>query len=97
MSIEPVADDMLRSYFERWQRLEAEKQQIAEDLKELFAEAKCNGFVPKAMRRVFAELTRDDAERAEANELDAVCDLYHASLTRGTRAYTRGSGQSEAA
>lgn len=88
-----VADDMLRSFYERWQRLEEEKSTISDDLKNLFAEAKGSGFDTKAMRAVFRDMTRDVAERQEA---EAIYDLYWTSLTRGTRAYTREDQKSEA-
>lgn len=74
-----VSDDMLRSFFQRWQRLEEEKQTISDDLKELFAEAKGQGFDTKAMRAVFREEVGD---RAERQEFDAICDLYRASLRK---------------
>lgn len=74
-----VADDLLRSYFDRWQRLEEDKKAISDDLKELFAEAKGNGFDTKVMRAVFREEVSDKAER---DEFEAICDLYRASLAR---------------
>ena len=83
------AHNMLRSYFERWQRLEGEKASIAEDLKNLFAEAKGNGFNTKAMRVVFREQIADDADRHAADEHEVICDLYRASLAGAGRAHTR--------
>lgn len=77
-----VADDQLRSFFERWNRLEEEKTAISEDLKALFAEAKGVGFDTKAMRVVFRERAADDSAKLEAAELDQICDLYRASLGR---------------
>lgn len=77
-----VADDQLRSFFERWNRLEEEKTAISEDLKALFAEAKGAGFDTKAMRVVFRERAADDSAKLEAAELDQICDLYRASLGR---------------
>lgn len=88
-----VADDVLRSFYERWQRLEDEKQAISDDLKNLFAEAKGSGFDTKAMRAVFRDMTKDTAERQEA---EAIYDLYWTSLSRGTRAYTREGKTSRA-
>jgi uncharacterized protein (UPF0335 family) len=73
-----AADDMIRSYFDRWQRLEEEKRAISDDLKELFAEAKGNGLDSKALRTVFREQVGD---KAAMEEFDAICDLYRASLT----------------
>lgn len=77
-----VADDQLRAFFERWNRLEEEKTAISEDLKALFAEAKGVGFDTKAMRVVFRERTADDSAKLKADELDQICDLYRASLSR---------------
>lgn len=82
MSALSVADDQLRSFFERWNRLEEEKTAISEDLKALFAEAKGVGFDTKAMRVVFRERAADDSAKLEAAELDQICDLYRASLGR---------------
>lgn len=78
-----IADDMLRSAYQRWERLEADKQDISTDLKELFAELKANGFTPKALRESFRRVRKaDDADQKEHDEL---VDLYVASLMRGTR------------
>lgn len=74
-----VADDMLRSGYERWLRLEEEKAAIGEDLKELFAELKGHGFTPKALRESFRRVRNiDDADQQEH---DAIVDLYVSSLT----------------
>ena len=53
-----VAADHLRSYIERIERLEEEKKGIADDIKEIFAEAKGTGFDVKAMRAVLRLRTR---------------------------------------
>lgn len=81
-----VADDMLRNGYDRWQRLEAEKQAISDDLKELFAELKANGFDGKALRAAFRTVAK--ADDISAQEHNAVVDLYVSSLL-GTRIATR--------
>ena len=87
-----VSDDMIRSYFERWQRLEEEKRTVSDDLKELFAEAKSNGLDGKALRTVFREQVGD---KAAAQEFDAICDLYRASLNAPRAGHAReASGSS---
>ena len=68
-----VARDQLRSIVERIERLEEEKQAIADDIKEVFAEAKANGFDTKVLRQVL-RLRRQDA--TERQEQDAIRDLY---------------------
>lgn len=96
-----VADDMIRSFFERWQRLEEEKRTISDDLKELFAEARGNGLDTKALRAVFREQVGD---KAAIEEFDAICDLYRASLNapragraRESQSYAEAKGREPAA
>lgn len=65
-----ITADQLRAYIERIERLEEEKAGLGNDIKEVFAEAKANGFDTKVMRQV-RRLDRDD--RAEQQSL---LDLY---------------------
>lgn len=73
-----VADDLLRSAYNRWLRLEEGKAEIGEDLKELFSEMKANGFAPKALRESFRRV-RNISDAAQ-NEHDAIVDIYVSSL-----------------
>ena len=73
--------DELRSFIERWEALEADKKAIADDQKELMAEAKARGYDTKVMRRVIAERKRDQDEIAEE---EAILELYRAVLGMGT-------------
>lgn len=73
-----IADDLLRNGFERWQRLEGEKQAISDDLKELFAELKGQGFDGKALRAAFRQVEK--AGDASVEEHNATVDLYVGSL-----------------
>ena len=68
-----VARDQLRAFIERIERLEEEKKAIADDIKEIYAEAKGNGFDTKVLRQVVKIRKMDQHERAEA---DAILDLY---------------------
>jgi uncharacterized protein (UPF0335 family) len=52
MAAESVAQDQLRAFVERIERLEEEKKAIADDIKEIYAEAKGNGFDTKVLRQV---------------------------------------------
>ena len=47
-----IAGDTLRSYIERIERLEAEKTALTADIREIFSEAKGNGFDAKIMRQI---------------------------------------------
>jgi uncharacterized protein (UPF0335 family) len=68
-----VAAGQLRAFIERIERLEEEKQALAADIRDVYAEAKANGFDPKIMRQV-VRLRKQDA--AERQEQEAVLDLY---------------------
>ncbi len=68
-----VARDQLRSIVERVERLEEEKKTIADDIKEVYAEAKSNGFDTKTLRTV-VRLRKQEA--AEREEQEAMLDLY---------------------
>ena len=67
------SQQQLRSIIERAERLEEEKAAVATDLRELFAEAKGNGFEPKIIRRVLRLRKMDEAKRQE--EL-AMTEMY---------------------
>ena len=68
-----VARDQLRSVVERVERLEEEKKAITDDIKDVYAEAKANGFDVKVLRKVVAMRKRNDDERAEE---EMVLDTY---------------------
>lgn len=87
MSGDNVADGQIRSFYDRWLRLEEEKASVSTDLKELFAEAKGNGFDGKALRESFRRVR--NADDASVQEHDALVDLYVTSLTRDARVRTR--------
>lgn len=72
-----VAQDQLRSFVERIERLEEEKKQTSDDIKDVYAEAKGNGFDVKVLRKVLALRKQDANERAE---FDAILDLYLGAL-----------------
>ncbi|MCB1420461.1 MAG: DUF2312 domain-containing protein [Notoacmeibacter sp.] len=74
---ETVAAGQLRALIERIERLEEEKKTIADDIKEVYAEAKGNGFDTKALRTIIRLRKQDANERAEA---EAVLELYMAAL-----------------
>jgi uncharacterized protein (UPF0335 family) len=68
-----VARDQLRAFIERVEKLEEEKAAIAGDIKEVYAEAKANGFDTKTLRQVVRIRKLDSAERQEQ---EALLDLY---------------------
>ena len=68
-----VAADQLRTIVERIERLEEEKREVAEQIKEVYAEAKGNGFDTKTLRKIVALRKKDPSERSEE---EAMLDLY---------------------
>ncbi len=71
------ASDRLRSFIERIERLEQEKQDLAADIREVYSEAKGVGFDPKIMRQVVRLRKLDDNDR---RELEMVLDTYMHAL-----------------
>ena len=72
-----VAADQLRSIVERIERLEEEKKALAEDIKDVYAEAKGNGFDTKILRKLISMRKRD---RAELDEEETILELYLRAL-----------------
>ncbi|MEO0388993.1 MAG: DUF2312 domain-containing protein [Pseudomonadota bacterium] len=72
-----VTADELRAFVERFERLEAEKQDIADQQKEVMAEAKGRGYDVKILRRIIALRKKDPAEISEE---EAVLELYREAL-----------------
>lgn len=68
-----VAADQLRLFVERIERLEEEKKGIADDIRDVYAEAKANGYDTKTLRQVVRLRKQDSAERQEQ---EALLDLY---------------------
>ena len=79
------AQGQLKSFIERIERIEAEKAELAADVKEIYSEAKANGFDTKIMRKV---VSRRKKTQQEAEEEDAILDLYMSALN-GTAALER--------
>ena len=76
-SSQTVAAGQLRAFIERIERLEEEKKTIADDIKEVYAEAKGTGFDTKAIRTLIRLRKKDQAERQEE---ESILDLYKAAL-----------------
>ena len=72
-----VAGDRLKSFIERIERLEEEKRALAEDIKEVYAEAKGTGFDTKIMRQLIRlrKLDKDDLD-----EQETLLDVYKRAI-----------------
>ncbi len=72
-----VAGEHLRSYIDRIERLEEEKAGLAADIREIYGEAKGNGFDAKAMRQLVRLRKLDTDDRQEQ---EALLALYRSAL-----------------
>lgn len=72
-----VAVDQLKSIISRVEKLEEEKSAIAGDIRDVFAEAKGNGFDTKAIKQIL-KIRRMDAQQAE--EQETIFDTYRRAL-----------------
>ena len=72
-----VAGQRLKAYIERIENLEEEKKAIAEDIKEVYAEAKGVGFEAKIIRKLVSLRKMDSDKRSEEEEL---LDLYKTAI-----------------
>ncbi|MBA3911511.1 MAG: hypothetical protein C0524_16945 [Rhodobacter sp.] len=72
-----VTADELRQFIERFEQLDSEKKDVADQQKELMAEAKGRGYDTRVMRKVIAMRKRKPDELAEE---EAVLELYKSAL-----------------
>ena len=75
-----ITADQLRSFIERYERLEAEKQDIADQQKEVLAEAKGAGYDTAILREIIKLRKMDPNERAEK---EAILQVYLDALGLG--------------
>ena len=72
-----IATDQLKQYISRIERLETEKANAADDIKQVYDEAKANGFDIKIMKKVLRRMKLDNNKVAEET---AIFDLYCEAL-----------------
>ncbi|MCH8166509.1 MAG: DUF2312 domain-containing protein [Proteobacteria bacterium] len=77
VSTTTVAAGQLKSIIERVERLEEEKRQVADQIKEVYGEAKANGFDARTIRKVVSLRKKPTEEREEE---EALLDLYLSAL-----------------
>lgn len=76
-AVDAAAASELKSFIERIERLVEEKQTVADDIKDVFGEAKGRGYDTAAMRKILALRRKDRDEREEE---DAILQTYMAAL-----------------
>ncbi len=72
-----ISGNRLKSFIERVERLEEEKKAMAEDIRDVYAEAKSTGFEPKIMRKIVSLRKANLEKRREEQEL---LELYMAAI-----------------
>lgn len=75
-----AAADELRVYIERIERLESNKAEIAQDIKDVKAEAKSRGFDVKAIEKIVKERGETEKQRRRRKETEDLTDVYRAAL-----------------
>ena len=77
MTAGATSDDQLRLFIERVERLEEEKKGIADDIRDVFLEAKSQGYDPKIMRQIVRLRKMPVHDR---KEMEAILDVYKSAL-----------------
>lgn len=75
-----VSDEQLKLFIERIERLEEEKKGIADDIRDVYLEAKSQGYDPKIMRQIVALRKLPPHDR---KEMEAILDVYKSALGIG--------------
>ena len=74
---DPLPGEEIRQFIERFEALDAQKKDLADEMKEVMAEAKGRGYDTKILRKIIAIRKRDKDDLAEE---EAILDLYKAAL-----------------
>lgn len=72
-----VSDDQLRLFIERIERLEEERKSIADDVRDVYSEAKGQGYDAKIMRQIVRLRKMSHQDR---QEMETILDLYKSAL-----------------
>ena len=80
MSEATTADEQLRLFIERIERLEEEKKGIADDIRDVYLESKSQGYDPKIMRQIVRLRKMPIHDR---KEMEAILDVYKSALGIG--------------
>ena len=88
-----MSGQQLLSIIERIERMHEAKREIEEDTREIYSEAKANGYDTKAIRELVKRRAKDPSERSE---FEAIVDLYEQEIANASRA-SRECAREEAA
>lgn len=88
-----MSGQQLLSIVERIERQHEAKREIEEDTREIYAEAKANGYDTKAIREIIKRRAKDPSERSE---FESIVDLYETEIASASRAHTRDTREEAA-
>lgn len=88
-----IAASQLRTIVERIERLKEEQDSIRDDIKDVYAEAKSNGFDKTALGIVVANRRKRAKNPDKADELASLVDLYESALGTPSHAHTREAAE----
>lgn len=75
-----LAAEQLKSVIERIERLEEEKKATSDDIRDVYAEAKGNGYEVKALRRIVRIRRMDGPQKAAMEEVETIMETYMQAL-----------------
>lgn len=87
------ADGQLKAFIDRILRLKEEQDAIGGDIKEIYAEAKANGFDKTALGKVVAHVRALQKDREKVEEQDAMVALYLTSYERASHTHAREAAE----
>lgn len=90
-----MSDDQIKSIIERIIRLHAEEEEIAADRREVYAEAKANGYDKTALGEAVRIIRRREKDREAFDERNAIVDLYLSAYQNPSHTYARAHAREE--
>lgn len=92
-----MSDDQVRSFIERILRLHAEEDEIKADRREVYAEAKANGYDKTALGAAIAIIRKREKDPDGFEERSTIVDLYLAAFDRASHVHAHARTREEAA
>lgn len=90
-----MSDNQLKAIIERILRLHAEEEEIAADRREVYAEAKANGYDKTALGEAVRIIRRREKDREAFDERNAIVDLYLCAYQQPSHTYARAHAREE--
>ena len=89
---ESVAQDQIKAFIDRILRMKAEAKSIRDDIREIYAEAKANGFDKTVLGKAVQRVEAMETNSAGVQEQDALLDLYLSAYFSASHTHAREGG-----